>query len=118
MTPAVALSNASMGASGASSSSTTPQNTAPFTSLFLSLTRPIPSVSSYTPYTVLFQHSQQLHHRLIAAEPLTDDDKIVYQRANIMNPKERSLRDTHGGMLFIHQAWRECVSRCEGRVIF
>jgi len=35
-----------------------------------------------------------------------------------MNPKERSLRDTHGGMLFIHQAWKECVSRCEGRVIF
>lgn len=35
-----------------------------------------------------------------------------------MNPKERSLRDIHGGMLFIHETWKECVSRCDGRVIF
>ncbi len=101
----------------------TPQNSTSFSSLFLSLTRPI--APTITPYTILFQHTLKFPERLVAAEPESKSDQKVYkQHANIninidqhMNPKERCGRDIHGGTLFIQRAWEECVRRCEGRVV-
>jgi hypothetical protein len=98
--------------------SSTPQNSTPFQSLFLSLTRPFSSESiscnPYTPYLVLFQHNQHLIQRLIAAEP--DQSAQLYKNAGLLTPKETSVKDGRAD-LFVKEAWRECVKRCSGRVI-
>jgi len=98
--------------------SSTPQNSTPFQSLFLGLTRPFSSESttsnSYTPYLVLFQHNQHLIQRLIAAEP--DQSSQLYKHAGLLTPKETSVKDARAD-LFVKEAWRECVKRCSGRVI-
>ncbi|GFH56633.1 hypothetical protein CTEN210_13109 [Chaetoceros tenuissimus] len=98
-------------------STSTPQNTTPFTSLFQSTTRPIPTSTKQqptTPYLILFQHSQQLTQRIIAAEPSQNSN--IYKNANLQTPKTICNKDTRGD-LFIQQAWTECVQRCNGRVI-
>ena len=96
-------------------SSTTPQNTSPFHSLFLSLTRE--NNHEYTPYLILLQHSTHLLHRLTAAEPDQPNSQQIYKNAGLLTPKESSVKDTRGD-LFVKEAWRECVGRCGGRVIF
>ena len=115
--------------------------TTPFQSIFLSATRPIrnieknneknddtnhpqqqqqqsPSSSSYTPYTILFQHSTKLNQRIIASEPLSNksDMKKVYDNAGIERPQEMNAKNNTGS-LFVEYAWKECVKRCHGHVI-
>ena len=97
--------------------SSTPQNSSPFQSLFLSLTRPLPQNTQsdpYTPYFVLFQHCQYLVQRLAAAE--LDQSSQLYKHAGLLTPKETSVKDARGD-LFVKEAWKECVKRCSGRVI-
>lgn len=99
--------------------SSTPQNSSPFQSLFLSLTRPLPQNTQsdpYTPYFVLFQHCQYLVQRLAAAEPDQSGSSQLYKHARLLTPKETSVKDARGD-LFVKEAWRECVKRCSGRVI-
>ncbi len=99
------------------SKSSTPRNVAPLHSLFLSLTRPLPKeiAENYIPYLILFQHSNHLLQRLTAAEP--DRTSLVYKNAGLQTPKEMSSKDARGD-LFILEAFKECVERCRGRIIY
>lgn len=95
--------------------STTPQNASPFLSLFLSATRPLPSDTAvYPPYFILFQHTKHFSQRILAAEP--DSSSQIYRNAGLLTPKESSIKDSSGD-LFIQEAWKECVTKCSGRVI-
>ena len=134
-----------------SNKSNSSAQTTPFQSIFLSTTRPIPiqtapdqrssNIISYTPYTILFQHSTSLHQRIIASEPTSssssssntngtnrnnnalnnnksedDDTTKIYENAGIQIPKQTQMKNNLGH-LFIKEAWVECIRRCHGRVI-
>jgi len=86
----------------------------PLSSLFVSLTRP--QEKTYVPFFVLLQHSYSLQSRIIAAEPIKANEKVLYQTAGLDAPKITNTLDL-SGFLWIRHVWKECIDRCDGKVI-
>lgn len=86
----------------------------PFSSFILSLTRP--QEKENVPYVVLMQHSYALPNRIIASEPTKANEQMIYKNAGLETPKVTCSMDLTG-YLWIQKVWKECIDRCDGRVI-
>lgn len=86
----------------------------PLSSFFISLTRP--QEKNYVPFLILLQHSFSLQSRIIAAEPIKANEKKLYESAGLDAPKITNTLDL-SGFLWIKQVWKECIDRCDGKVI-
>jgi hypothetical protein len=71
---------------------------------------------NYVPFLILLQHSFSLQSRIIAAEPIKANEKILYETAGLDAPKITNTLDL-SGCLWIRKVWKECIDRCDGKVI-